>query len=214
MPPEYSPYGRNATGFYNHLTGLIYTYASSYDRMYFCGDINARIGKLTDSSADIDIELPSRHIIDEKDNNHGKGFIEFLTENKFCVLNGRFDKNVDNFTYIGRGKSVVDYIFCPHDNFEYCSNFSVITSKEIINCHSLHSFIGEKSKPPDHSLLKVNIQMTGLISVNTVKTVPCTSTSNDDPKYTVYVKRNAHLIQNFFVAPLGEWDQKSTWPIM
>ena len=31
---------------------------------------------------------------------------------------------------------------------------------------------------------------------------------------TVCVKRNAHLISNFFVAPLGEGGQKLTWSIM
>ncbi len=31
---------------------------------------------------------------------------------------------------------------------------------------------------------------------------------------TVCVKRNAHLIPNFFVAPLGEGGQKFTWLIM
>ena len=31
---------------------------------------------------------------------------------------------------------------------------------------------------------------------------------------TVYSKRNAHLIPNFFVAPLGEGGQKFTWSIM
>ena len=32
--------------------------------------------------------------------------------------------------------------------------------------------------------------------------------------FTVCVKRNAHLISNFFVAPLGEGGQKFTWSIM
>ncbi len=32
--------------------------------------------------------------------------------------------------------------------------------------------------------------------------------------HTVYSKRNAHLIPNFFMAPLGEGGQKFTWSIM
>ncbi len=31
---------------------------------------------------------------------------------------------------------------------------------------------------------------------------------------TVYAKRNAHLILNFFVTSLGEGGQKCTWSIM
>ena len=33
-------------------------------------------------------------------------------------------------------------------------------------------------------------------------------------EYTVCVKRNAHLIPDFFVAPLGEEGQRFTWFIM
>ncbi len=162
LPPEYSPYGRNATDFYNYLTSLCYTHLSNYDRTYFCGDINARIGNLIDCSADMDIELPTRNVIDTKDNSHGKGLIEMLIENKFCVLNGRFDKNKDNFTSTGRGRSVVDYIFCPHDNFQFCSEFSVSTCKELVEKYGLQSLISNKSKAPDHSLLKVVVQVAGL----------------------------------------------------
>ncbi len=162
LPPEYSPYGRNASAFYDHLSGLFYTYLSSYDHVFCCGDINARIGNLSDCSADIDITLPNRIVIDEKDNNHGKGFVDFLTENKFCVLNGRFLKEKDNFTYIGRGRSVVDYIFCPHDDFRNCSNFVVTTSKELVEKYGLQALISERSKPPDHSLLQVTVKIAGI----------------------------------------------------
>ncbi len=159
LPPECSPHGRNASGFYNYLSSICYSQFSEYDRVYFCGDINARIGHMADYCSDIDIELPKRVVLDEKENNHGKGFIEFLLENKLCVLNGRFDPKLDNFTYIGRGKSVVDYIFCSHDQLEYCSNFQVLTSKDIANTYGLQQLIGEKSKLPDHSLLKVDIKI-------------------------------------------------------
>ena len=166
LPPEYSPHGRNATSFYDHLTSLCYTHLSNYEHVYFCGDVNARIGKLVDCNADIDIQLPPRIVIDEKDNSHGKGFIEFLIENKFCVLNGRFDKEKDNFTSTGRGRSVVDYIFCPHDNFEYCSDFTVNTCKSLVEKHGLQAFVNNRSKPPDHSLIKINVQITSIMTSN------------------------------------------------
>ncbi len=114
--------------------------------------------------------MPVKDVIDEKENNHGKGFIEFLTENKLCVLNGRFDKDKNNFTSAGHRGSVVDYIFCPHDNFEYYSHFSVTICKELINKYGLPPLVSEKSKPPDHSLLKVTIQVTGLTMSNLTST--------------------------------------------
>ena len=53
----------------------------------------------------------------------GKQFVNFLKDSKLCVLNGRFDAKLDNFTSIGRGKSVVDYLFCPHNMLDMCSKF-------------------------------------------------------------------------------------------
>ena len=100
LPPERSPYGRNSSDFYNYITGICYSKLSEYDRILLCGDVNARIGKLSDTCSDIDIELPNRMVLDEKVNNHGKGFIELLNENKLCVLNGRFNPAQDNFTCI------------------------------------------------------------------------------------------------------------------
>ncbi len=167
LPPEYSPYGRNATAFYTHLTNMCYSIITDYDRVVFSGDFNARIGHMADSCSEIDIDLPKRIVLDEKDNNHGKGFIEFLLDNKLCVANGRFDPKLDNYTYIGRGLSVVDYIVFPHDQLKFCNDFEVITSKDIVNKYNLHHLIGEKSKPPDHSLLKVKIKVAGLVNENT-----------------------------------------------
>ncbi len=167
LPPECSPHGRNSSEFYDYLTSICYSKLSEYDRVILCGDINARIGHSADTCTDIDIELPKRVVLDEKDNNHGKGYIEFLNENKLCVLNGRFDPSFDNFTSItGRGKSVVDYIFCPHDQFGYFSDFKVITCKEIANKYSLQHLIGEKSKLPDHALLKVNLCVVSVMNEN------------------------------------------------
>ncbi len=186
LPPEYSPHGRNATAFYDHLTSLCYTHLSNYDHVYFCGDMNARIGKLLDCSPDIDIELPNRIVIDEKDNSHGKGFIEFLIENKICVLNGRFDENKDNFTSTGRGRSVVDYIFCPHDKFECCSNFTVNTCKDLVGKYGLQALVHDRSKPPDHSLIQITIQIAGLVSPIVNKTtIPASHATANNPSYKV-----------------------------
>ena len=43
LPPENSPYGRDALSFFNHLSALCYSQASEFDRIYFCGDVNSRI---------------------------------------------------------------------------------------------------------------------------------------------------------------------------
>ena len=130
----------------------------------FCGDINARIGKMLDFEVDIDTNLPARVPIDLTENSHGKQFVDFLKNSKLCVLNGRFNVNLDNFTSIGRGKSVVDYLFCPHSMLEMCSDFAVHTCKDMATRYDYAHLIGSRSKLPDHSLLKVNINILAISS--------------------------------------------------
>ncbi len=125
IAPESSPYGRDCDGFFAQLEQICYMYCNVYDVIIFCGDINARIGEKSDHEIDLDSELPERISIDPTENSHGKQFIDFLKNCKLCVLNGRFDRKKDNFTSIGRGKSVVDYFFCPHNMLQFCNDFEV-----------------------------------------------------------------------------------------
>ncbi len=130
----------------------------------FCGDINARIGKMLDYEIDIDTNLPARVPIDLIENSHGKQFVDFLKNTKLCVLNGRFNVKLDNFTTVGRGKSVVDYLFCPHTMLEMCKDFAVYTCRDMANRYDYAHLIGRRSKLPDHSLLKVNINTLAMSS--------------------------------------------------
>ena len=57
LPPENSPYGRNADEFYNHIQSLCYTYFSKYDAIYLCGDLNSRIGNMNDYITGVDNNL-------------------------------------------------------------------------------------------------------------------------------------------------------------
>ena len=152
LPPDNSPYGRNATDFFGHLITQMYI-NSEVNYMFFCGDINGRIGDLSDVVDVID-NLPSRKSIDHIKQGHCDAMIDFLHDGKVCVLNGRLDPEKDNFTYISdKGKSVVDYIMVPHDCYANCKSFQVMTMSDIIDRYSLQSFISERCKPPDHSLL-------------------------------------------------------------
>ncbi len=186
LPPENSPYGRNVTGFLNHLSSICYSQSSMYDRIYFCGDINARIGELLDYTPDIDRDLPKRSCIDTIENSHGKSLIEFLNDNKMCVLNGRFDSSKDNYTYIStKGSSVVDYIMCPHEHFLHCRDFEVVTSTELATKYNLQPLIKTRSRLPDHSLIKVKIIVSeNVFTTDNVSTMTCNKT-HDDIKYNV-----------------------------
>ena len=158
LPPENSPYGRNIDGFLSHLEQLCHTYSSKYDSIIFGGDLNARIGSMSEVEPDIDTLLPKRIPLDLVHNSHGTSFIDFLKDCKLCILNGRYDPEFDNFTCItNRGKSVVDYFFCSHKTLDTCSNFQVFTCKELANKYNLFHLIGNRSKLPDHSLIKMTV---------------------------------------------------------
>ena len=151
LPPENSVWGRDSDAFFAHILGDIYSNCDC-DAIYLCGDFNARIGTSRDIS-DFDV-IPERSVLDNFVNQHGHSFVEFLNEAKFCTLNGRFDTNDDNYTSVSsKGNAVVDYICVPHDTFEQCLYFKVITSRSLVEDADLFGLLNERSKIPDHSIL-------------------------------------------------------------
>ena len=104
-------------------------------------------------------------MIDKTANQHVQAFVEFLIETKMCVLNGRFDVDDDSFTSSSsRGRAVVDYICVPHENFDQCVNFKVMTSRSVIDKGNLTQLLGERSTVPDHSALIVEFQLLHVLS--------------------------------------------------
>lgn len=92
-------------------------------------------------------------MIDYTKNLNGDLFIEFLTDIYFGMLNGRI--GVNDFTYISpRGRSVVDYICVPYEQFEYISDFSVIKMLDLINSINFNPI-----SIPDHSILTCEIKL-------------------------------------------------------
>ena len=100
LPPENSTRGRDAQTFFAHLLAQMYLQCDC-DNTIILEDFNAHIGPMSDTVYDCD-SIPERTIIDKSINQHGHEFIEFLTESKCCVLNGRFDNCDDNFTSVSR----------------------------------------------------------------------------------------------------------------
>ena len=124
------------------------------DMIILTGDVNSRIGNMHDTISDMD-SIPPRNSLDMVVNEHGHTFLEFLNDAKMCVLNGRFRDTDDNFTSVStKGKSVVDYMCVPHDNFSQFESFQVISPSSLVAKYNLHNSIGERSKLPDHYILK------------------------------------------------------------
>lgn len=107
-------------------------------------------------------------------NQHGHELLEFLNDSKLCVLNGRITPETDSFTSISRkGKSIVDYICVPHDVLDKCCYFKVFTMQSIIDDHALHGLLGERSTPPDHSVLMTEFQSDNGIQYTTSTDTSC-----------------------------------------
>ena len=70
LPPEDSPWGRNADNFFSYLLSQMYIF-SDVDHVFICGDVNARIGNSLDYMPDVD-ELRDRKVIDSVKNKHGE----------------------------------------------------------------------------------------------------------------------------------------------
>ena len=158
LPPERSNRGRDAQGFFAHILSQIYLF-SDCDAIFVSGDLNARLGSMSDTSGDFDL-IPDRQSLDNTINQHGHDLCEFLTDSKFCVLNGRFDSSLDNFTSISqKGRATVDYICVPHDVFHLCKYFKVLTVESIVNEFNLHQLIGTRSKLPDHCFLVTEFEI-------------------------------------------------------
>ena len=84
LPPENSPWGRNAMDFLSHLLGQIYR-LSDNDAIFICADLNSRLGGLPGVINDID-RIPPPSCLDKTFNQHGHTFVDFLLDAKMCVL--------------------------------------------------------------------------------------------------------------------------------
>ena len=98
LPPSGSSRGDGSQGFYDILTAQMYQYQDD-KKLLILGDFNGRIGKLQDFNEKMDY-IPKKQNIDEVRNPFGDHLIQFLKDNKLCVLNGRGDPRFDNYTCV------------------------------------------------------------------------------------------------------------------
>ena len=188
LAPENSPWGRDASSFYNVLVSQIYKY-SNVEYFIICGDLNSRFGKENDYIPDIDY-LPDRKILDFSKNQHGHSLLEFLLETSFCVVNGRVIPDHDDFTNVStKGRSVVtvDYFLVPHSIINNCNNFDVLRCTEIVENYNLKGLVNSKNKIPDHSVLLLDIKFDFYLHKPTLSVSP--SVINNF-KYVEYDMKN------------------------
>ena len=156
LPPEDSPWGRNADNFFNHLLSLVYTYTCNVENVLICGDFNARVGNLNDFVQSVD-NLPQRNHIDTCKNSHGQVLVDFLQESNMCIVNGRIE-GADTYTCIStKGQSVVDYFLINHSSLSKCSEWKVLTPTDVMSLCNLETLISSRCKPPDHSVITMKV---------------------------------------------------------
>ncbi len=194
LAPDNSPYGKNSTEFFGHLTAQLYL-NNDADQIYLCGDLNGRVGNLEDTVPGID-HLPQREVIDQTVQGHGETLIGFINDCRLCILNGRFKPEENNFTCIStKGKSVVDYILIPHDVFDKVGNFKVYTMNDMCDrCH-LAQYIGDRCHLPDHSILAIEV------NIDAGTNASCDVSTSNDSTCTSNIQRENVRRYNFDTVP-------------
>ena len=132
------------------------------DAIFICGDLNARCGNGIDTLLD-DSDIPERHVMDTCTVNlYGEKLIDFVRDMTLCIVNGRVSPEKDNYTSISnRGRSVVDYILTQQHFLSNCNDFAVHTVTDLIEQFNLQHYVSSSSKPPDHSVLWINLSLPG-----------------------------------------------------
>ena len=173
--------------FFAHLISEIYL-NSCADFILCAGDINARIGNLKYIDENIDFDIPPRKPLDFERKGHFQDFIDFLKDALFTVVNGTITPEFDNFTNVKRGKSVVDYVFCPHDCIENILKCNVDLANDLVNECSANQYIGMRSKVPDHSMITTRVKWGQSVPTIYTNSMPEESNSTDNKK--CYAFRN------------------------
>ncbi|CAC5395184.1 unnamed protein product [Mytilus coruscus] len=148
----------------------------SIGNIVICGDFNSRCGNKSDYIEGVD-EISPRSVIDMNENYNGDLFIDFLTNINFAMLNGRI--GINDFTYISpQGKSVVDYMCVPHEQFNDFLDFKVLKMIDIINQVNYNP-----EKIPDHSILLCEIKVPKVCIERNTQTID--ETTSNTRKYRV-----------------------------
>ena len=173
LPPETSSRGDIQESFFISLLTEIYV-LSGNSPIIILGDFNKRLGNKQDVDYNIDSDVPVRSCVDETAKN-ADTFTDFLRDSRFCVLNGRFDPLLDNYTcFTNRGQSVVDYICTGYDTLKYIKDFRVLTVNELITKYGIQPI--EAKKQPDHSVIVCSVDFSDYTMLRQIE--PGRSTSN------------------------------------
>lgn len=179
LPPCGSEFGRDPESFFGTLLGVNYEFYN-VDMIYMSGDLNARIGQLSDVRLE-GLELQNRLSCDVVVNSHGRCFLDFLNDSLCCVLNGRLSPPAYT-CHMAAGSSTVDYAFVPCDLIDRVKSFQTINVEEMVNNEGWSKLVEEGSKLPDHDLLQAVINTSGHYLTDFVRGLGAKAHSPTKPK--------------------------------
>ena len=192
LPPEGSSRGNQVQEFYDTLLAQVYLHWDGSPTL-ICGDFNGRIGTKQDSS---DETIRPRVAIDAVHKNHGEHLLQFLSDTRFCTVNGRFDIQRDNYTSISqKGSAVVDFIIVPGAQLNNISDFHVTTMTDALDLYGItpHS----RAKVHDHSLLTYKMDIYGYSAIG--RRMSSTATTATRGRH---VEANESVHRRYHVNPL------------
>ena len=162
LPPENSHYGLENEEVLNLLTMEMYKQVET-DHIYICGDFNAQIGNKPDS---LNMDgLPPRTALDITVNTQGHKLLTFINDIKGCVVNGRVSPECDGYTSVTsyRGRAVVDYHITRQSDLKTVTKMKIKSCIDIITSEGWEELISDVCRPPYHSLLCMELELSEAI---------------------------------------------------
>ena len=194
LPPDSFHYGKDPESYFID-NSIMFDELIDCDLLVCGGDLNSRTKTLLDFIPDVDGNVKPRTNPDSDKNSHGDHFIQFLKDKRALICNGRVTPQFNNFTFIGtRGRSVPDYIYCPHDHIQYCKELKVLTVTNIINDLKLPV----PRSLPDHSIITCVFDLSSIVECP--ESLP-TCTEGQNPKCTNQKKNIRKIDENFMSSP-------------
>ena len=165
LPPDGSKYSKGNETILNKLTIEMYQHGSA-DYVYVCGDFNAQIGELNDDPLNTGIGINKHIPVDLTLNQQGQKLINFVSDIKGCILNGRIDVAKDFFTSVARhkGKAVVDYHISRQSDINAVKEMEVVSCIELIAKKGWEHLLSNHSHVSDHNLITMAVET--LLCVN------------------------------------------------
>ena len=149
LSPDSYIYGQDPENFFNQAA-VLWDDFSDCDLLLGSGDLNARTKEVLDFLPDVDGNLSRRTNPDKIKNAHGGHFLTFLKDNRAVILNGRVTPELNDYTFVStRGTSVPDYIFCPLEHLQFCTEMKTLLVRDVTN----ELKIPPPQSLPDHSIL-------------------------------------------------------------